>query len=103
MNEEVESVPKVKRQKSPVKKPKKKRKQEFGPDFDLYYSKTFDRLADEHPELKNEDIEKYLRKVWLAMNDTQKLKLVALIFFLLFRNICLLKWNKMEKIKKKLK
>ncbi|CAH0396221.1 unnamed protein product [Bemisia tabaci] len=74
MNEEVESVPKVKRQKSPVKKPKKKRKQEFGPDFDLYYSKTFDRLADEHPELKDEDIEKYLRKVWLAMNDTQKLK-----------------------------
>nr|XP_018906781.1 PREDICTED: histone-lysine N-methyltransferase NSD2-like isoform X1 [Bemisia tabaci]XP_018906782.1 PREDICTED: histone-lysine N-methyltransferase NSD2-like isoform X1 [Bemisia tabaci]XP_018906783.1 PREDICTED: histone-lysine N-methyltransferase NSD2-like isoform X1 [Bemisia tabaci]XP_018906784.1 PREDICTED: histone-lysine N-methyltransferase NSD2-like isoform X1 [Bemisia tabaci] len=74
MNEEVESVPMVKRQKSPVKKPKKKRKQEFGPDFDLYYSKTFDRLADEHPELKDEDIEKYLRKVWLAMNDTQKLK-----------------------------
>lgn len=75
-------------------KKRKKKKQDFGPDFDLYYSQTFDRLSDEHPELKEEDIEKYLRKVWLAMDDNQKLKLVALIFFLLFRNICLSKWNK---------
>nr|XP_018902760.1 PREDICTED: histone-lysine N-methyltransferase NSD2-like isoform X2 [Bemisia tabaci] len=73
INEEVESVSKAKRQKSPVKK-RKKKKQDFGPDFDLYYSQTFDRLSDEHPELKEEDIEKYLRKVWLAMDDNQKLK-----------------------------
>ena len=74
MDEEIEPVTKVKRQKSPMKKRKKKRKQDFGPDFDVYCSKNFDRIADENPELKDEEIDKYLQKVWLEMDETQKLR-----------------------------
>lgn len=56
------------------KRPKRRvtKKSKFGPDFVVFSSKHFDRVSDEHPELKEKEVDKYLEKMWLEMDDVQK-------------------------------
>lgn len=61
------------------KRPKRKitKKSKFGPDFVVFSSKHFDRVSDEHPELKEKEVDKYLEKMWLEMDDVQKARYVC--------------------------
>lgn len=56
------------------KRPKRKikKKSKFGPDFVVFSTKHFDRVSDEHPELKEKEVDRYLEKMWLEMDDVQK-------------------------------
>lgn len=73
INEKPEKQPEIK------KRPKRKitKKSKFGPDFVVFSSKHFDRVSDEHPELKEKEVDKYLEKMWLEMDDVQKARYVC--------------------------
>lgn len=56
-----------------VKKPKRKYvKKKLAADFQAFSSKHLDRVADDHPELNEKEVNKYLLKMWNEMDDTQK-------------------------------
>lgn len=61
------------------KRPKRKsvKKSKFGPNYDVFSSKLFDRVSDDYPELNGEEVNRYLKKVWLEMSDTQKARYVC--------------------------
>lgn len=60
--------------KNKLKKKKKKRDGKFGAGFRVFVSKHFDRVLDEHPDMKDKDVDKYLEKMWLDMDEQQKLR-----------------------------
>lgn len=55
------------------KKPKRKYvKKKLPVDFQAFSSKHFDQVADDHRELNEKEVNKYLLKMWNEMDDTQK-------------------------------
>lgn len=68
------------KQKEKVKKKKKKNYGKFGADFKAFSSKHFDRILDEHPDLSEKEIEKYIEKLWLDMDEAQKSRYHIIVF-----------------------
>ncbi|XP_075224627.1 nuclear receptor binding SET domain protein isoform X2 [Lycorma delicatula] len=62
----------LEKEKQKVKKKKRKVYGKFGADFKVFSSKHFDRVLDEHSELNEKEVEKYLEKMWLDMDEQQK-------------------------------
>lgn len=57
------------------KKPKKKyAKKKCSADFQVFSSKNFDRVTNEHPELSHKEINKFLQRLWNELDDAQKRK-----------------------------
>ncbi|XP_024083584.1 histone-lysine N-methyltransferase NSD2 isoform X2 [Cimex lectularius] len=54
----------------PTKEEKKSKKYPSG--FETFSEKHYDRISDENPHLSNDDVVKYLEKMWLEMSDLQK-------------------------------
>lgn len=73
-SENAKDVSKDNSQKDNLKKKKKKSHRKSGADFRLFISKHFDRVLDEHPDMKEKDVDKYLEKMWQDMDDQQKLR-----------------------------
>lgn len=41
------------------------------PAYEVFYEKNFDRVSDENPELSEEDIDKFIEKMWKEVKEKQ--------------------------------
>lgn len=49
----------------------KKMKKMRDPAYEVFYEKNFDRVSDENPELSEEDIDKFIEKMWKEVKEKQ--------------------------------
>ncbi|XP_014272236.1 histone-lysine N-methyltransferase NSD3 isoform X1 [Halyomorpha halys] len=49
----------------------KKMKKLRDPAYEIFYEKNFDRVSDENPELSEEDIDKFIEKMWKEVKEKQ--------------------------------
>uniref|UniRef100_A0A1B6KAF0 Histone-lysine N-methyltransferase n=2 Tax=Graphocephala atropunctata TaxID=36148 RepID=A0A1B6KAF0_9HEMI len=55
------------------KKPKKQSvKKKTAPDFEVFCVKHLDRVSNDHPDLNEKEVTKYLQRMWNNMDDTKK-------------------------------